>query len=140
MHSSPVGELHLVGCALTKTCTDVWNTCASERVLNFGVAPVTGDLIMSTEGAVTHLQQEEVDAMCGQSPESIAAVMRQVVLPLVGTNVLLPQNRIGEVSWRCVNGANTLSSARTDIQGSIEEFQRAAFVLARFFQRCDPAL
>ena len=79
----------------------VWNACAHMRLQVFGTRPIVGDLYLENGTGVVRILEERDLAV---SDEVLNEMMQQIVLPLSGKGVLLPQNAVGQVKlslfWR----------------------------------------
>lgn len=89
----------------------VWNRAATERIKRYGLEVVEGDLVLSTppcdfdvedvnNDEVVSLQTPDTSAVHLVSAEDIANktyTIRDVVLPLVGKDIIFPQNEIKDV-------------------------------------------
>ena len=81
----------------------VWNVAASERIKRYGLTCVEGDLVVAKNESELAFQKASIEnhkcviVATKEDIESKRYSINDVVLPLVGINVLLPKNDIGEL-------------------------------------------
>ncbi|XP_030071857.1 pseudouridylate synthase PUS7L [Microcaecilia unicolor] len=78
-------------------CSKVWNEAASYRLKTYGSQVVEGDLvILETDAAETTSHSDRVHVVTASEEAAKTYALHQVVLPMIGHNIMYPSNKVGE--------------------------------------------
>ncbi|KAM4882271.1 pseudouridylate synthase PUS7L isoform 2-T2 [Thomomys bottae] len=82
----------------------IWNEAASYRLATYGCRVVEGDLVCLEEDVDDHSLQSEVHLVTKEEESANTYAMHQVVLPVLGYNILYPKNKVGQWYQEMLSG------------------------------------
>ncbi|XP_012874193.1 PREDICTED: pseudouridylate synthase 7 homolog-like protein isoform X1 [Dipodomys ordii] len=74
----------------------IWNEAASYRLATYGCKVVEGDLVCLEEDIDDHFSSSKVHLVTKEEESASTYAMHQVVLPVLGYNILYPKNKVGQ--------------------------------------------